>query len=70
MSTIGDRIKARREALGMPRIIEPEDFRRYKSHGDTPVEYRYYVCTTRKRMHTAGDHVRAVPAGRPGWWPS
>lgn len=91
---------------GMPRIIEPEDFRRaqiamekrrhksgqarakvfyllsglvycggcggpmggevrrYKSHGDTPVEYRYYVCTTRKRMHTAGDHVRAVPADK------
>ena len=91
---------------GMPRIIEPEDFRRaqiamekrrhksgqarakvfyllsglvycggcggpmggevrrYKSHGDTPVEYRYYVCTTRKRMHAAGDHVRAVPADK------
>lgn len=104
------RLKPRSEWVyienGMPRIIEPEDFRRaqiamekrrhksgqarakvfyllsglvycggcggpmggevrrYKSHGDTPVEYRYYACTTKKRLHAAGDHVRAVPADK------
>lgn len=104
------RLKPRSEWVyienGMPRIIEPEDFRRvqeelekrrhksgrarakafyllsglvycggcggtmggemrrYKSHGETPVEYRYYACTTKKRLHAAGDHVRAVPADK------
>lgn len=38
------------------------EIRRYKSHGTTPVEYRYYTCTTKKRLHDGGDHVRAVPA--------
>lgn len=102
------RLKPRSEWVyvenGMPRIIDPEDFRRaqaemekrrhksgqarakvfyllsglvycggcggamggevrrYKSHGNMPVEYRYYVCTTKKRLHGAGEHVRAVPA--------
>ena len=104
------RLKPRSEWVyvenGMPRIIEPEDFRRaqkemekrrhksgrqrakvfyllsglvycggcggpmsgevrrYKSHHKDPVEYRYYACTTKKRMHSAGDHVRSIPADK------
>ena len=39
------------------------EMRRYKSHGQ-PVEYRYYTCANKKRLHGDGDHVRAVPADK------
>ena len=34
---------------------------RYKSHGK-PVEYRYYTCSAKKRLHADGEHARPVPA--------
>lgn len=39
------------------------EMRRYKSHGQ-PVEYRYYSCINKKRLHDDGAHVRAVPADK------
>ena len=39
------------------------EMRRYKSHGE-PVEYRYYTCSTKKRLHDGGDHSRPVSADK------